>query len=55
MARTSPEHPRYTCNDYRQEMTLLALRRALEQCEPDSEEHQRLQAEIARLEEAMGL
>lgn len=55
MTSPSPEHPRYTCNDYRQEMTLLALRRALEKCEADSEEHKRLKREIAQLEEAMGL
>jgi len=44
----------YTCNEYREEMILLSLQRKLQQTLSD-EERQKVLAEIARLEKAMGL
>ena len=46
---------RYTCNEYREEMTLVGLRRRL--ARPDISERERalLQDEIDRLEALMGL
>jgi hypothetical protein len=47
--------PKPTCNDYRQEMMLLGLRRRLaEEDLPDSEK-QAIEAEIKKLEESMQL
>jgi hypothetical protein len=48
------EKPVYTCNEYRQEMIHLALRRRLQQPELAEEERQRLTGEIDRLEKAIG-
>ena len=45
----------YTCNDYRAEMTLLAMRRKLQAGGPNAEEAARLREEIARLEKQMGM
>ena len=42
--------PVYTCNEYREEMILLALRRRLQQPDLAEEERKRLIGEIARLE-----
>jgi len=44
----------YTCNEYREEMILLALRRKLQRHELTEEERAKLIKEIARLEEAIG-
>lgn len=53
---TSGPGPRvYTCNEYRQEMILLALRRKLLQPDLTEEERRRLSEEIARLEEEIGM
>lgn len=46
---------KYTCNEYREEMILAALQRSLQNTNLTLEERQKIQAEIARLEEAMGL
>jgi hypothetical protein len=45
----------YTCNDYRQEMILLAMRRKLQDDSLAEDERRRLREEIARLEKRMGM
>jgi hypothetical protein len=45
----------YTCNDYRQEMILLAMRRKLHNGGLSEEESRRLQEEITRLEAVMDM
>ena len=44
----------YTCNEYREEMILLALRQKLLQADLTAEEKEKLVKEIARLEKAIG-
>lgn len=44
----------YTCNEYREEMILLALRRRLQQPGLTEEERTKLLAELARLEKEFG-
>lgn len=44
----------YTCNDYREEMIVLALRQKLRRTDLSEEERTKLVEEIARLEAAMG-
>lgn len=44
----------YTCNDYREEMILLALRQKLQQSDLTDEERAKLTEEIAHLEKAIG-
>jgi 2-oxo-4-hydroxy-4-carboxy--5-ureidoimidazoline (OHCU) decarboxylase len=44
----------YTCQDYRQEMILLALRARLQK-EQDPEQKQALQEEIKSLQQKLGL
>lgn len=46
--------PLYTCNEYRQEMILLALRNRLQQADLADEERNGLIGEIARLEKEIG-
>ncbi len=46
---------RYTCNDYRQEMMLAALRKQLADPRLSDTERERLEKEIRRLEMEMGL
>ena len=45
----------YTCNEYREEMILLGLRRKLAQKDLTPEERDRLRDEIAEVEKKMGL
>ena len=45
----------YTCNEYRQEMILLALRRKLLLADLTEEERRRLAEEISRLEKELGM
>lgn len=45
----------YTCRDYREEMRLLGLRRALERTDLSPEERRRLEDAVAELESALGL
>jgi lipoprotein NlpI len=45
----------YTCREYREEMIVLALRQKLRRPDLSDEERAKLQKEIGRLEEAMGL
>ena len=46
---------RYTCNDYREEMILVQLRRQLQREGLSEEERLRLRREIEQLEQKMGL
>lgn len=45
--------PKYTCNEYREEMTLLALNRRLSDKNLPETERREIRREIARLEAAM--
>lgn len=45
----------YTCADYRQEMVLLGLKRQLADAGLDEDEKRRLQEQIRKLEEEMGM
>ena len=49
------ENANYTCNDYRQEMILLALQRKLAGEDLPEPEKKRVQEEIRRIEEQMGM
>jgi hypothetical protein len=51
---TIPRKPQYTCNDYREEMILLALRQRLQRPELSDEDKAKLTEEIDRLEKAIG-
>ena len=46
---------KYTCNEYREEMLLLGLRRRLEDESLSEEQRRALRQQIARLEKEMGL
>ena len=46
---------KYTCSEYREEMTLLALRRRLVEEGLTDEEKQRISEEIRKLEEHMDM
>ena len=45
----------YTCNEYREEMMLLGLRKRLNQGNLTEEEEQIVKADIKRLESLMGM
>ena len=45
----------YTCNDYREEMTLLALRNRLNSASLTEEERRKIEREIKRFEDRMGM
>lgn len=45
----------YTCNDYRQEMILVGLKRQLADPKLDPAEKKRIEAEVQKLEAAMGM
>ena len=45
----------YTCNEYREEMILVNLHKRLQQEGLAEEDRQKIQKEIERLEEQMGL
>lgn len=47
--------PRYTCNEYREEMILLGLRKRLSSGNLSAEEKESLLREIQRVEEEMGI
>ena len=49
------ENANYTCNDYRQEMILLALQRKLAEENLSEAEKATIQEEIRRIEEQMGM
>jgi hypothetical protein len=45
----------YTCNEYREEMILLGLRRQLQQPGLTDDERKRLEEEVSRLERLIGM
>ncbi|WP_457577065.1 hypothetical protein [Desulfomarina sp.] len=45
----------YTCSEYREEMTLLALKRKLAESRLDNDEKSALEQEIAELEHRIGM
>lgn len=45
----------YTCNNYREEMQLLSLRKRLEQANLSDEEKNILRQQIFRMEKEMGM
>lgn len=47
--------PKYTCNDYRMEMSLLGMRRQIANRELSDSEREKLQTEIDQLEKELGL
>lgn len=53
MSKETPN--RYTCNEYREEMTLVGLRRHLARTDISESERVLLLAEIEKLEARMGL
>ena len=48
-----PSKSKYTCDDYREEMQLLGLKKRLGEENLSKAEKQAIEAEIARLEKAM--
>jgi len=52
---TPANKPRYTCNEYREEMILAALQRSLQRPDLSTEERHQIEEEIERLEKSMGL
>lgn len=53
--KTERQASPYTCNEYREEMILLTLRRKLQNDDLDENERNCLCEEIARLEKHMGM
>ena len=47
--------PPYNCSHYRDEMTLLALRRRLNEAALSEEQRRRISEEIRRFEKRMGM
>lgn len=45
-----PHNPKYTCNDYREEMRLLGLKKLLNDKNLSRSEKQAIEAEIVELE-----
>jgi hypothetical protein len=50
-----PSHPDYTCDDYREEMRLLGLRKRLHQEGLGPDELQRIETEIAELKKKLDM
>lgn len=50
-----PQKKKYTCNDYREEMRLIGLKKRLNEADLSPTERQLIEAEIARLEKALQL
>jgi len=50
-----PQEPKYTCNDYREEMRLLGLKKRLNEKDISKSEKQDIEAEIAKLEQLLHL
>ena len=53
MLKTMAAKSTYTCNDYREEMRLLGLKKRLSEENLSESEKQAIKAEIVRLEKAM--
>jgi hypothetical protein len=47
--------PKYTCNDYREEMILLGLRKQLNDTTISPEKKKEIEKEIRTLEQKMGM
>jgi hypothetical protein len=50
-----PTGEKYTCNDYREEMRLIGLKKRLNEATLSPPEKQIIEAEIADLEKILGL
>ena len=50
---TMPQRVKYTCNDYREEMRLLGLKKRLNENNLSETEKQIIEAEIEKLENAL--
>jgi len=50
-----PPNHRYTCREYREEMTLLGLNQRLKDADLTEEERRRVEEDIRRLETEMGM
>lgn len=48
-------YSRYTCNDYRMEMRLLAMHRQISNTELSDSDREKLQNEIDQLEKELGI
>jgi hypothetical protein len=48
-----PPKSKYTCNDYREEMRLLGLKKRLNENKLSKTEKQAIEAEITKLEKAL--
>ena len=55
MNQKNTNYPKYTCKEYREEMTLLGLRRILQNKDLTPEEKKHIMAKIQEIEEKMGL
>jgi len=55
IAPAATKKPRYTCNEYREEMILAALQRSLQRSDLSQEERKRIEKEIQTLEKSMGM
>ncbi|GAB6887553.1 hypothetical protein JCM13304A_10510 [Desulfothermus okinawensis JCM 13304] len=53
--REKDQTPKYTCREYREEMTLIGLRKMLEKKDLSPEERKEIEKQIEQLEEKMGL
>lgn len=52
--KTKPPNSLYTCNEHREEMILLGMRRQLQRTDLTEEERAKLLKDIAKLEKEMG-
>ena len=50
-----PQHSKYTCSDYREEMRLIGLKKRLNEDNLNRTEKQAIEAEIAKLEKILHL
>jgi len=50
-----PQHNKYTCSDYREEMRLVGLKKRLNEENLSRTEKKTIETEIAKLEEALQL
>ena len=48
-----PQDPKYTCNDYREEMRLLGMKKRLNENDLSPAEKRTLEVEISKLEAAL--
>ncbi|MEE4264121.1 MAG: hypothetical protein V2I56_15640 [Desulfobacteraceae bacterium] len=48
-----PQNPKYTCNDYREEMRLLGLKKRLNDKNLSPDEKRIIKAEVLKMEKAL--